>query len=263
MIFYFSGTGNSYYIAAKISERLGERLIPVAAEMSRQQSEYVYELNSGETTGFVFPVYAWMPPKIVTDFIDRLRLTGSEKKYIFAAAVCGDETGNAVDVLTGHLHSAGIEPDSCFSVIMPNNYVVLFDVDSKETEKNKLEAAEKTIDRITEVVSGRKTGIFEVRKGTLPAIKTKLIGTLFNKYGTGTGSFFADDKCTGCGICEKICSLGNITVKGKPKWGNNCAKCLACLHYCPARAIQHGNGTAKKGRYVNPNVTLEEMILRR
>jgi len=262
MVFYFSGTGNSYYIAGKLAERLGDRLVPIAREMDRRQNEYRYEINAGEAVGFVFPVYAWMPPKIVTDFIDRLRFSGSGKKYIFAAAVCGDDAGNAIDVLAKHLRNSGLQLDCCFSVIMPNNYVVLFDVDSKETEKNKLEAAEKTIDRIAEAVSGRKSGIFEVRKGAFPGLKTKLIGTMFNKYGTGTGDFFANEKCTGCRICEKICSLGNITVKGKPEWGSSCAKCLACLHYCPVRAIQHGKGTVKKGRYVNPNVKMEEMFLR-
>jgi flavodoxin len=37
MIFYFSGTGNSYYVARKTAERLGETLVSIASEMGREE----------------------------------------------------------------------------------------------------------------------------------------------------------------------------------------------------------------------------------
>jgi hypothetical protein len=54
---------------------------------------------------------------------------------------------------------------------MPNNYIVLFDVDSKEAEKRKLDEAEKTIDKIIETAAGRKSGVYEVHKGPLTGSK--------------------------------------------------------------------------------------------
>lgn len=262
MIFYFSGTGNSYYVARQTAEKLGERLVSISTEMSGGKQEYRYELRSDEVIGFIFPVYAWAPPKIVIEFIERLKLSVTGNQYVLAAAVCGDEAGNAIRLLEKSLCKAGIGLDSAFSVIMPNNYIVVFDVDSKETERKKLEAAEKMIDRIIEAADARKKGVYEVHKGHLPGVKTALLGSLFNRFAISTKSFYVDEKCTGCGICEKVCCCGSISVDGKPKWGSACTQCLACLHYCPAKAIQFGKGTKNKGRYVNPNVKLSEMLKR-
>lgn len=262
MIFYFSGTGNSYYVARRTADSLGERLVSIAAEMNSGKNEYMYELSSEETIGFVFPIYAWMPPKMVTEFISRLKLTDTHGRYVFAAAVCGDDTGNALKILEKSLLAAGLGLSSAFSVSMPNNYIVSFDVDSKETERKKLEEAEIRIEEIIDTAASRKSGVFNVHKGSMAALKTALIGSLFNRFAISTKSFFADEKCTGCGICEKVCSSGSITVEGRPKWGSSCTQCFACLHYCPAKAIQYGKTTVNKGRYVNPNVELKDMMKR-
>lgn len=263
MIFYFSGTGNSYYVARQTAAGLGERLVSISSEMSGGKKEFRYELKENEVIGFVFPVYAWAPPKMVREFIERLKLSDTQGRYVFAAAVCGDETGNSMKLLQRSLLKAGLELNSAFSVTMPNNYIVAFDVDPKVTEQKKLENAERTIEKIIETAAAGKSGVSEIHKGSLPGIKTAVIGSLFNRFGISTKSFYADEKCTGCGICEKVCSCGTITVAdGGPKWGSACTQCLACLHYCPEKAVQFGKGTKDKGRYVNPNVELKEMLKR-
>ncbi len=129
---------------------------------------------------------------------------------------------------------------------------------------NSYYVAKKTADRLgVETAAAKKSGVFNVHKGGVATLKTVLIGSLFNRFAISTKSFFADEKCTGCGICEKVCSCGSIVVvEGKPKWGGSCTQCLACLHYCPAKAIQYGETTENKGRYVNPNVELKEMMKR-
>ena len=74
-------------------------------------------------------------------------------------------------------------------------------------------------------------------------------------------SFWADEKCTGCGICEKICPAQNISLMdGKPQWQHRCEQCFACLQWCPEEAIQYGKGTAKKKRYHHPEITLKDML---
>jgi LysM repeat protein len=70
MIFYFSGCGNSKYVAETIAAGLNDNLtfIPEAAREGR----YDYTLAEGERLGFVFPVYSWAPPKLVLDFVKKL-----------------------------------------------------------------------------------------------------------------------------------------------------------------------------------------------
>jgi len=73
--------------------------------------------------------------------------------------------------------------------------------------------------------------------------------------------FYSDSKCTGCGICEKVCPSQKITMEGnKPLWQRNvdCYMCYACLNFCPTEAIQiylkiyMKSYTPERGRYPHP-----------
>lgn len=45
-------------------------------------------------------------------------------------------------------------------------------------------------------------------------------------------------KCVGCGSCETLCPMGNITVKnGIAVSGNKCTMCYRCINKCPTQAI--------------------------
>ena len=70
MVFYFSGCGNSEHVAETLAAGLNDNLvfIPEAAREGR----YKYELADGESLGFVFPIYAWGPPKLVMDFVEKM-----------------------------------------------------------------------------------------------------------------------------------------------------------------------------------------------
>lgn len=55
MIFYFSGTGNSAWVARQLAEGQNEELFSIAVEIDKNKE---YKLREGEKVGFVFPVYA-------------------------------------------------------------------------------------------------------------------------------------------------------------------------------------------------------------
>jgi flavodoxin len=65
MIFYFSGTGNSLQVAKSVAEHNKEKLISIAAAINSNGGCYEYNLEDNEMIGFVYPIYAWAPPKIV------------------------------------------------------------------------------------------------------------------------------------------------------------------------------------------------------
>ena len=54
MIFYFSGTGNSAWVARQLAEGQNEELLSIAVEIDRNKE---YKLKEGEKVGFVFSVY--------------------------------------------------------------------------------------------------------------------------------------------------------------------------------------------------------------
>lgn len=261
MIFYFSGTGNSLQAAKLISEHNGERLISIAALMHLKKEVYEYTLEENEIIGFVYPIYAWAPPMMVMEFIKKLKFNNYKGNYTFSAVTCGGNIGNTMKLMANSLKLVGLELHSGFSVKMPSNYVIMGDIEAKDNVNEKLFAAETELKSINQIIKNRQKGIFQVVKGFMPFVRTSVISPLFNKSALSTKKFYAEDKCTGCGICEKVCNAQTIKVDKKPSWGMECTQCLACLHLCPVKAIQFGKGTERKGRYINPNVKISEMII--
>lgn len=55
--------------------------------------------------------------------------------------------------------------------------------------------------------------------------------------------FFADERCTSCGTCEKRCPQRAVRLIGKarrPYWTYDCQNCMRCMSHCPTDAIQGG-----------------------
>ena len=254
MIFYFSGTGNSQWIAQELAKTQHEELVFIP-ECIRNQ-HYKFELRANEKVGFVFPIYSWGPPPIVQQFVRELSLSGYNNHYLFFVCSCGDDIGLTKEVFAKLISTKGWECRAGFSVAMPNNYVLLpgFDVDNKELESKKLTEAVQTVKDISRFINV-ESDLFLCHKGAFPFIKTRLINPLFNKYPLNPQNFLVTDDCIGCGQCEKVCPMINITlIDNKPTWGENCTSCLACYHICPKQAVQYGKRTQSKGRYFNPLV---------
>ena len=140
MIFYFSGTGNSRWVANALSIALGEPVVSIAEELKTNKKEIVCPLREDEKVLFVYPVHSWGPAVPVTRFISKLKLTGYDKQPVYSVSTCGDECGYTADRMEKALSKRGITLMAGYSVIMPNNYILLpgFDVDSKEVERQKL-----------------------------------------------------------------------------------------------------------------------------
>ncbi|MEG0453899.1 MAG: EFR1 family ferrodoxin, partial [Bacteroides sp.] len=76
MIFYFSGTGNSKWVAQQLADVQQERLVFIPDALRSATTEF--SLQEEEKVGFVFPIYSWGPPPIVLEFIHQLVLYGAE-----------------------------------------------------------------------------------------------------------------------------------------------------------------------------------------
>ena len=48
-----------------------------------------------------------------------------------------------------------------------------------------------------------------------------------------------ENKCKACGVCEKVCPAGAITVLDKPKFNmSKCIQCFCCVELCPYNALK-------------------------
>lgn len=259
MIFYFTGTGNSLYVAKNLATYNDTELISISSELSNSKEFYNYTLKSNEVVGFVFPVYAWGPPKMVLDFINKLKLSSYNANYIFTVVTCGANIGNTIKLLDEHISCRGLLLKSGFSIIMPTNYIIGGNIDKDEVQEKKISEASETLKHINEIIKRRKEDIFEINKGYLPGILTSVVNPLFNKYISNTKKFHVNDDCTGCGICKSVCNCQTISITEKPIWGEMCVQCLACINLCPVKAISYGKNTKNKGRYKNPYISVDEL----
>ena len=91
MIFYFTGTGNSLWVAKALSEALGETLISIADELHKKEVGLVYPVRPDEKILFVYPVHSWGPAVPVTRFISRLTLNGYAGQPVYSVSTCGDD----------------------------------------------------------------------------------------------------------------------------------------------------------------------------
>jgi len=236
MIWYFSGTGNSRWAAEKFAAALGEEARDIAPFLREGK-----EVPRSEVLGLVFPIHAWNVPVLMRRFLEK---ADDAATYRFAVGTCGGEAGHALRKLQEQR-----EIHAVFSLVMPNNYILMGDVDSGEVQQKKLREAQEKIRHIARSVRARET-VYDVHEGNMAAFKTRCIAPQFEKHAMTDQGYRVTESCNGCGLCESVCPTGNIRLSGgRPQWQGSCVQCLACLHHCPRQAIQYGKKTEKKGRY--------------
>jgi hypothetical protein len=142
-IFYFSGTGNCLKIARDLAKELpGAQIAPIATAIKEKNI-----IVSGRA-GFVFPIYAFGAPLIVTDFIDRLTIESGT--YLFAIASPAKTAGLPFDRLSSGLAKKAAKLSAGFIILMPSNYTP-FGGAIPAPEQEKLFARE--VGRVKEIAS--------------------------------------------------------------------------------------------------------------
>ena len=265
MIFYFTGTGNSLYVARKIQEKIGGKLIDIA--ISLNEKKFNYKVEKGEKVGIVFPVYYWGLPTIVSEFIKELKLETDETPFIYTVITCASLTRNADKYLAKLLKSKDLQLNSSYSVKMPTNYtsmhpinyVISINPPKKEDISSSLDLAENQIEKLIESIKNNEKGYFTKHSSIeFFSFFVYMLYGIFRK----TKKFYTNKECKNCGQCERICSSQVINMKnGKPEWTEReCSHCTSCINRCPSRAIEYGNSTKKQERYVNPNVKFDNIM---
>ncbi|MEN6414043.1 MAG: EFR1 family ferrodoxin [Veillonellales bacterium] len=248
ILYYFTGTGNSYRVACWLGEELANQgsaaqLLPID-----RRENICWD---GDLLGLVFPTHGFTAPWQVIRFV--LGLPRSKKGHAFVAVTRAGTRlwernlpgmeGSAGYLIALLLFYKGYSVRGVTGLDMPSNWLTF------HSGINPVNAAA-IIDRTrpkTRNFALRITAGKRYYNGRLPLFLGLILWKISLAY-LVLGRFFlaklafASAQCDGCGVCAAGCPANAIKLRGRtrlrPYWTFACESCMRCMAYCPKQAVQ-------------------------
>ena len=248
MVFYFTGTGNSFYVA----ERIEDRPISIPQVIHNENLDF-----SAESIGIVAPIYGHELPSMVKEFLSKATF---HTDYFYLILTYGNRHGGAAELAKQLCNECGVDVRYINILWMVDNWLPSFDMNEQKMIDKKVD---EQIASICADIDSRKAMIAPVTDADRAAHREYLSRIRQMPPDVFQHFIKVADACVGCGICEKVCPSGSIRVVGGKAvhTPGKCQTCLACVHACPQKAI--GLAVPEKNssaRYRNEHITLNEII---
>ena len=249
IIYYFTGTGNSLAAARLIAKHLkGETELRAFTNYLNCEEVIV---EPCETLGFIFPAYGERAPWPVYAVTAKMKL--SNKPYIFEICTCNDRGGSCLDFFATWIKKHGLYTNYTRKITMPGNCMATNDAENAERIADCEMFAKRSADNINKRFISSIEG-FDDDANNTEGRRDKMAS--FFKFTCDTS------KCISCGLCTTVCPMNNINLPdGHPAFGDKCAICFACFHWCPTEAVRLDSAffNSDRQRYHHPQITAEDI----
>lgn len=249
LIATFSGTGNAARAAAIVAHRLSSGGA-VVESVDLAAGGAIPALAAGDLLVVSSSTLGFSPPSTV---IERLkaapRSPGAKAAYL---SVCGATvtkngvaagwSGAATVVALGILRRKGYEPIGSADASYPENWTQVSEAPFGDAAVPVLERGDSDALAFADTLAlGR--AVF-IKRNALTLTLGRFVGFVFRLLARrALGKLYAaDESCTACGLCERTCPAGAITMRGgRPAWSVDCSACNRCINVCPSASIQTGS----------------------
>lgn len=253
-IFYFSGTGNTWWASQKIAESLQEMGVESQAYSIEQVEPKAADklIKSAVAVGFGFPIYGSDSPRIFTDWFSKLTKQEEEKPTLgFVTQMYW--SGDGCNFLEGDFRQKGLNLQWAVEFNLPNNICLpvtfFFPYESNVTKFSK-QLERRTVDikkLCSKIVEGKR---YRQHNDVISRVSAWIQRGPFRLvHDSGRTGWSVDDKCLGekCARCVRICAVNNIHMENdKAVYGEECVYCMRCFNYCPTYAIHYWGVSNKK-----------------
>ena len=244
MILYFSGTGNSKYVAEANRRRAGR----CACESERPHQGFRHFARRNRRASYYRHAdLCWRIPRVVRDWLLKTELRGA--KQVWFVMTCGSEIGNADKYNRELCTEKAISCMGTAQIVMPENYIAMFSAPQADEARQIVAKAEPNIDCVIASIQNNQP-FAPTRNNLYDRFMSGAVNPIFYKFFVKADAFTVSGSCIGCGQCVKRCPMNNVALKdGKPVWGKVCTHCMACICYCPVSAIEYGKKSVGQPRY--------------
>ncbi len=232
---YFSGTGNTRFCVDKFLKDYDDN----KNSFSIEDNEALEKIKHDNDIVIGYPVQYSSIPKILRDYISDNWYVW-QGKNIFIIATMGLFSGDGAGILARLLKNHGANIVGGLHVRMPDSICDerVLKRSFQENRKIVMEAEEKICKSVLNIKNGKPP-----QEGL--GFACHLAGLFGQRLYFGRKTRRYTDKlkinslkCIGCGLCEKLCPMGNIAVKnGIAVSGDKCTMCYRCISRCPRQAI--------------------------
>ncbi|MGL4345293.1 MAG: EFR1 family ferrodoxin [Cellulosilyticaceae bacterium] len=242
MIFYFSGTGNTCWVARKIGHKLKEKgfKVKTASIEKIDDIEANQLIGAADIVGFGYPIYCSDVPEPMQKFMQAVQSKQQKDCFVF----CTQEafSGDGARVSLEFVEHADFRVKWTVHIAMPNNITADWSPLSyrytPQSMNHILRRADAKVEWFCEAIVANKSVLQGFSK--ISRVAGSIQRVPYRKYAHKYNNMISfSPKCTHCGYCEKICPAQNITVT---PIGNitykRCMYCMRCYNFCPHTAIR-------------------------
>jgi ferredoxin/flavodoxin len=244
-IFFFSGTGNTWWVSELLARKLNRLGFKSQSYSIEQVNEK--EINNltlaSDVIGLGFPIYGSDVPRIFNDFLDSLPKLENEKATLgFVTQLAW--SGDGMNFLKRDLLQKGYALKWSAEFNMPNNIALpIFPLpysSNLEDFAPQLKRCEQKAETLCAKIADNTLSL--EHSGFLAGLSAWVQRGPFRLVHDWGRKFWSVDAeaCTGCERCAQLCPVGNIEMRnGLPIYADQCTYCMRCFNYCPTYAIHY------------------------